>query len=244
MTHFFSRSEQVQNIVKGLNLTKTLFVSSIVIGPAHTGKKTLVRSIFPNTPMISGENTEEIKKALKSSDELIISDFEKMKNQNELDFHNKRIIATANYMGNAALIDDLFAFIYTMPSLQEREEDINYLKDIYIKEAVSTLMLAKEEIKTNEIPLDLSLNNKSLKKSIFTYLIKHSMNAADIEDILYHYLLKELDGNDAYREYLELYERPLILAGLEKYGSQLKLSEVLGINRNTLRKKIHEHHID
>ena len=111
-------------------------------------------------------NTEEIKKALKSSDELIISDFEKMKNQNELDFHNKRIIATANYMGNAALIDDLFAFIYTMPSLQEREEDINYLKDIYIKEAVSTLMLAKEEIKTNEIPLDLSLNNKSLKKSI------------------------------------------------------------------------------
>lgn len=244
MNHFFSRSEQVQNIVKGLNLTKTLFVSSIIIGPAHTGKKTLVRSVFPNTPMVSGDNSEEIKKALKSADELIITDFEKIKNQSDLDFVNKRIIATANYMGNASLIDDLFAFIYTMPSLQERQEDIDYLKDIYIKEAISTLMLSKDEIDTDDVPLDLTLNNKSLKKSIFTFLLKRTMHANDIEDILYHYLLKNIDGNDAYREYLGLYEKPLILAGLEKYGSQLKLSEVLGINRNTLRKKIHEHHID
>lgn len=244
MTHFFSRSEQVQNIVKGLNLTKTLFVASIIIGPAHTGKKTLVRSVFPHTPMVSGENGEEIKKALKSADELIITDFEKIKNQSELDFANKRIIATASYVGNASLIDDLFAFIYTMPSLQEREEDIEYLTNMYVKEAVSTLIIPKEEVEIEHIPLDLSLNNKSLKKSIFSHLLKRTMRAGDIEEILYHYLLKKLDGNDAYHEYLELYEKPLILAGLEKYGSQLKLSEVLGINRNTLRKKIHEHHID
>jgi DNA-binding protein Fis len=70
------------------------------------------------------------------------------------------------------------------------------------------------------------------------------MNDKDIEAILYQYLLKHLDGNDGYHEYLGLYEKPLIQAGLTKFGSQLQLSQVLGINRNTLRKKIHEHNID
>jgi DNA-binding protein Fis len=243
MKHFYTKSEQIQSIIKGLNLTKTLYVSSIIIGPAYTGKKSLAKSVFPNAPIVSGENQEEIKSALSNTDELIISDFEKIKNQNELDFSNKRIIATANYMGNSSLVDELFAFIYTMPPLTQREEDIAYLKDHFIKEAKSTLMI-ENSINTDEMYLDLSLNNKSLKRSIYSHLIKHTMDAADIEEILYHYLLKELEGNDAYREHLGLYEIPLIKAGLEKYGSQLKLSEVLGINRNTLRKKIHEHNID
>ncbi|HHD78921.1 MAG TPA: Fis family transcriptional regulator, partial [Epsilonproteobacteria bacterium] len=73
---------------------------------------------------------------------------------------------------------------------------------------------------------------------------QHSMNSSEIEEVLYTYLLKHMGGNDAYREYLSLYEKPLIEAGLKKFGSQLQLSQVLGINRNTLRKKIHEHHID
>lgn len=70
------------------------------------------------------------------------------------------------------------------------------------------------------------------------------MQATDIEDVLYTYLFNHLDGNDAYKEHLRLYERPLIEAGLKKFDSQLQLSSVLGINRNTLRKKIHEHKID
>ena len=69
------------------------------------------------------------------------------------------------------------------------------------------------------------------------------MNRDEIEEVLYHYLLKNIDKNDAYREYLGLYEKPLIQAGLEKYGSQLQLAQILGINRNTLRKKIYEHNI-
>lgn len=245
MKHFYTKSKQIQSIIKGLNLTKTLYVSSIIIGPAHTGKKTLAASLFPNAPVVSGENQEELKAVLSNSDELIISDFEKVKNQNELDFSNKRIIATANYLGNSAIIDELFAFIYTMPPLSQREEDVNYLKECFIKEAKSTLMIdSMTAIDTENIPLDLSLNNKSLKRSVYSHLIKHAMNAEDIEEILYHYLLEHLEGNGAYREYLGLYEKPLIRAGLEKFGSQLKLSEILGINRNTLRKKIHEHHLD
>lgn len=244
MEPFFTTSAKIQHIIKSFNLTKTLFVSSIIIGEAHTGKKSLARYIFPNAPLISGENQEEVEAALKNHDELIIADFEKLSNQNALDFSNKRVIATANYVGNPALIDEMFAFIYTMPSLQERPEDVEHIKALFIKEAVSTLMIEPDSFEADEVPINITMNTKSLKKSVYTFLVQRSMDEEDIKAVLYQYLLKHLDGNDGYREHLGLYEIPLIEAGLKKFGSQLQLSQVLGINRNTLRKKIHEHHID
>ena len=244
METFFTTSDKIQHIIKSFNLTKTLFVSSIIIGEAHTGKKTLAHYLFPNAPLVSGENQNEVKTALENHDELIIADFEKLSNQSALDFSNKRIIATANYMGNPALIDELFAFIYTMPPLQERPEDIDYIKNLFISEAVSTLMMETDSFDADEIPVNLTMNTKSLKKSVYTYLAQHSMGEKEIRSVLYRYLLEHLEGNDGYREHLGLYEIPLIEAGLKKFGSQLQLSQVLGINRNTLRKKIHEHHIE
>jgi len=244
METFFSTSEKIKHIIKNFNLTKTLYVSSIIIGDAHTGKKSLARSLFPDAPLVSGTNQKEVELALKSYDELIITDFEKLVNQNILDFTNKRIIATANYIGNANIIDNTFAFIYMMPSLEERPEDVQYLKEIYINEASKTLMLKTDTLSMENITLSLEKNTKSLKKSIYTHIMKQSMQASDIEDILFNYLLNHLNGNDVYKKHLSLYERPLIEAGLQKFGSQLQLSSVLGINRNTLRKKIHEHHID
>ncbi|PHS37464.1 MAG: Fis family transcriptional regulator [Sulfurovum sp.] len=244
METFFTTSDKIQHIIKSFNLTKTLYISSIIIGEAHTGKKSLARYLFPNVLLVSGFDQQEVENALEKHDELIITDFEKLNNHSSLDFTNKRIIATANYMGNPALIDELFAFIYSMPSLQERPGDVTYLKDLYLKEARSTLMIEDNTFESDEIHLNLSKNSKSLKKSIFLHLVKHSMDDKDIKRVLYHYLLKNLDGNDGYREHLALYEIPLIEAGLKKFSSQLQLSRVLGINRNTLRKKIHEHRID
>ena len=244
METFFTTSDKIQHIIKSFNLTKTLFVSSIIIGDAYTGKKSLARYLFPDAPLVSGLNQEEVQRALEEHDELIITDFEKLSNQSNFDFTNKRIIATANYIGNSSLIDDLFSFIYMIPPLSERPEDVTYLKDLFIKEAMNTLMLDKQSSDIENIPLNLTMNSKSLKKSIFLHLVKHSMDDTDIKSILYHYLSKHLDGNDGYREYLDLYEKPLIEAGLKKFGSQLQLSQILGINRNTLRKKIHEHNIN
>ena len=244
MEQFFTNSEQVQNIIKGFNLTKTLFVSSIIIGEPNIGKKSLARYLFPKAPLVSGEDQEEVEKLLREVDELIITDFEKLSNQESLNLDNKRIIATANYMGNQQTIDNLFAFIYTLPSLKERPDDTNYIRDMFIKEAESTLMLKENNFSTSDIPINLSDNSKTLKKTIYTYLMKHSMNDKDIQEAVYNYILQNLSGNNEYKEHLGLYEKPLIEAGLKKYGSQLQLSQVLGINRNTLRKKIHEHRID
>jgi len=244
MEHFFTNSEQVQNIIKGFHLTKTLFVSSIIIGKPHTGKKSLARHLFPEAPMVSGEDQDAVQTLLREVDELIITDFEKLSNQESLNLDNKRVIATANYMGNQQTIDTLFAFIYMLPPLKERPDDTAYIRNLFIKEALSNLMLKGFDFSPEDIPLNLSDNSKTLKKSIYQYLMNHSMDAQDIEEAIYHYILKNLNGNNGYKEYLGLYEKPLIKAGLEKFGSQLKLSHILGINRNTLRKKIHEHNID
>jgi len=244
METFLTTSDKIQHIIKSFNLTKTLFVSSIIIGDAHTGKKSLARYLFPNAHLVSGSQQEEVEKALEEYEELIITDFEKLSNQTNFDFSNKRIIATANYMGNSSMIDNMFAFIYTMPALNERLDDVEYLKNIFIKEASSTLMIDENSLNMEHIPLNLSSNTKSLKKSIFTYMIKSSMTHDDIQEVIHTYIYKQLEGNDGYREHLELFEKPLIEAGLKKFGSQLQLAHVLGINRNTLRKKIHEHNIN
>ncbi len=244
METFFTTSDKVEHIIKSFNLTKTLFVSSIIIGEPYTGKKSLARHLFPDAFLVSGKNQEAVKEALENYDELIISDFEKLSNPSSLDFDNKRIIATANYLGNATLIDELFAFIYTMPSLKERAEDVEYLKALFMKEACETLMIEESRVDMHSLPLNLSMNSKSLKKSIYLDIVKLSMDEEEIQEVIYQYILKNLDGNDGYRKYLGLYEKPLIEAGLKKYGSQLQLSQILGINRNTLRKKIHEQHID
>ncbi len=244
MEHFFTNSEQVQSIIKGFNLTKTLFVSSIIIGEPNIGKKSLARYMFPDAPLVSGADQEEVKSALREVDELIITDFEKLSNQESLDLDNKRIIATANYVGNKQTIDNLFAFIYAMPPLKERPEDVAYIGDLFIKEAQSNLMLEDKNFAVDEIQLNLSDNSKTLKKAIYHHLMKHSMDESNIEEAIYHYLLNHLEGNNGYKDHLGLYEKPLIEAGLKKYGSQLQLSQVLGINRNTLRKKIHEHNIN
>ena len=244
METFFTTSDKIRHIIKSFNLTKTLFVSSIIIGEAHTGKKTLARYLFPDAYLVSGTDQEAIELALENYDELIIADFEKLSNHNNLDFSNKRIIATANYVGNPSTIDTLFAFIYMMPPLQERPDDILFLREKFANEALSTLMIDSKDIKLDTIPLDLTHNSKSLKKSIYQYMMKQSLNIQEIQEIIYDYLYIHFEGNDNYRKHLGLYEIPLIKAGLEKYGSQLQLSQALGINRNTLRKKIHEHNID
>ncbi len=242
-TQYISQSPEIKSIIKNLTLTQSLFISSILIGEAYTGKKHLIKSLFPKSIYIDGNNREELEKALDNYNEVIIYNFEMITNINQLNFENKRIIAIANTIQNSSLIEEKFAFIYHMPPLRERMEDVRLLIKYYSKKIGETLMIEKEKpIQPNEV--DLSENIKSLKSSIYKQLITSNLNATEIEKILFDYLYKHIEGNNAYRENISLYERPLIQAGLAKFKSQLKLSSVLGLNRNTLRKKIHEHNLD
>ncbi|HHC11368.1 MAG TPA: Fis family transcriptional regulator, partial [Campylobacterales bacterium] len=129
-----------------------------------------------------------------------------------------------------------------IPPLRERDEDVKLLIEYFSNSIKEEFSLDNIEIEPKDI--DLSENIKSLKASIYKKLTLKSLTQKDIENLLFDYLYKSIDGNNAYREYLPLFEKPLIEAGLAKFKSQLKLSTVLGLNRNTLRKKIYELGID
>ena len=59
----------------------------------------------------------------------------------------------------------------------------------------------------------------------------------EVEDLLTH----DEDGGEVYREIQERVERPLLEIVLERtQGNQIRAAALLGINRNTLRKKITE----
>ena len=239
---FLSNSTHIDNIVKGLTLTKSLFVSSLLVGEAHIGKKTLIKSLFPNSTYVDALNYEELKSALESSSELIIYNFEKLLDFEQLNFENKRIIAIANRIDNTKKIEKKFAFIYKMPKLEERE-DLNLLIEFFQSQIQKELML-DYPIEITPTELDLSENIKSLKASLYRQLIYKTLNRQELKKIIQNYLYEHLEGNNAYREHLDLYEKPLLIAGLKKFKSQLKLSSILGLNRNTLRKKIQEHGLD
>ncbi|CAA6813144.1 MAG: Unknown protein [uncultured Sulfurovum sp.] len=239
---FLSNSANIDKIIKGLSLTKSLSVSSLLIGEPHTGKFSLIQSLFPNSVYVDANNESELYTALEANNELIIYNFEKVMNTDHLNFENKRIIAISNSLKEIQRLSKTFAFIYEMPTLEKRE-DLKILAQSFQEEIKKDLML-ELDVHLDITKLDLSQNVKSLKASIYKELILKTFKKEDIQTLLYNYLFEELEGNNAYREHLGLYEEPLIKAGLKKYKSQLKLAGVLGLNRNTLRKKIQEYDIN
>jgi DNA-binding protein Fis len=240
---FLSNSPQIEQIVRGLTLTRSLHVSSILIGEPYTGKKSLVESIFPKAVYIDAYQPQTLIQALQTHEEIIIYNFEVLPDISRYDFTNKRIIAIANPISNSAPIEKKFAFIYQIPSLSQRPEDISLLAEHFCALIREELMITSE-CSVDISQLDLSENIKSLKASLYRQLVTANLGQAELEQLIYSYLYPKLEGNNGYRDHIELFERPLIRAGLAKYRSQLKLSNILGLNRNTLRKKIHEHHLD
>jgi len=237
---FIAKSTQLQNLVKSLQLTKQFFVSSLIIGEAYSGKKTIAQYILPEAPMVNGEDLSAVLDALSQHDELIIYNFAKIPNFSLLNFDNKRIIATALYQPKDKTVDELFGYIYNLPPLRERPEDVAALAEVFTQIAKDVLGVDDATpVRIEE--LDLSQNSKSLKRSIYKSLVLKEIDECDIEKMMYRYFWENLEGNNDYKKFLYLFEKPLIQAGLHKYKSQLKLAGILGINRNTLRKKANEY---
>ena len=240
-TNFVTACASSAQAYKTATLLKTLNVNAIIGGEVGVGKKTLAKYILNDAPLIDGSNYNEVLTALGNSKEIIITNFENIPNIKKvlelIKENSVRLIATAKSSFYNEYIDDIFSVKFDIPPLSQRPEDVKELKKIYMQEA-SKLFNISTKLSIKNFKPDLSQNSNSLKRQIMISSLLQDINESELIDILENYIKGKLGSNSDYRNLLYLYEVPLIRAGLNKYKSQLQLSNKLGLNRNTLRKKI------
>jgi DNA-binding protein Fis len=112
--------------------------------------------------------------------------------------------------------------------------------DAFVKEARATLGKSEPFDLSGFVP-DLSENAISLRRQVYLHYLFDSISENDLMDTIERYMIDKLGTSNDYRHFLHRYEVPLIRAGIKRFKSQLQLSDKLGLNRNTLRKKIAEH---
>jgi len=240
-TNFITASPSSAQAFKTATLLKTLSVNALITGEIGVGKKSLAHYILPDAPLLDASNLDELLTTLESSKEIIITNLENSPNiKKVLDVvtsNNVRVIATAKSSYTNSYIDDIFSVKFDIPSLSNRLEDIELLVEKFTKEA-SLLFSSSEKFNIKNFKPDLSQNSNSLRRQVMISYLLQDIKETELMDILENYLSDKLGSNSDYRNFLHLYEVPLIKAGLNKFKSQLQLSDKLGLNRNTLRKKI------
>jgi len=244
VTKFITSSEASIQAKKTAGLLKTLNVNAVIVGEHGVGKKTLAAYILPEASIYDASNFDELLVALESTSEIIITNIETSPNLQRLTDsireNSVRIIATSSHSPLDERIDELCSIKLKIPPLQEREEDIDSLVKLFLEEA-HTLFGGSEEFFNKKTTPDLSQNGHSLRRQIMIDYLLQDINDNDLMELIGNYLYDKLGSKNDYKEFLYLYEVPLIKAGIKKFKSQLQLSDKLGLNRNTLRKKISDH---
>lgn len=239
---FIAQSRASKEALRSANLLKSIGVNALIVGERGTGKRTLASQIVQAPVIDANIPFEKLENLLLEQESLIVTDFEKMRDierfQRLLEIHPTRIVATAQTLLS---IDQLFSITIHLPPLRERREDISPLVEVFEEEVREALGLEPhQKIDMKTFHPDLSVNAYSLKKSVYLVMLAKTMTESELMDLLEIYLNRRIAKEEGYRELLYLFEAPLIKAGFGLYKSQLKLAEKLGLNRNTLRKKINE----
>lgn len=241
--NFITASASSAQAFKTAALLKTLSVNALIRGDVGVGKRALARYILPDAPLLDASNYDELLSALEGANEIVITNLENSPNINKiLDIisrANIRVIATAKSSYYNEFVERLFSIKLDIPPLQERPEDVEQLVQKFSKEA-SLLFDSKDEFSFKNFRPDLSQNALSLRKQVMINYLLQNINENELMGIMQNYLVDKLGSNSDYKNFLHLYEMPLIKAGLQRFRSQLKLADKLGLNRNTLRKKIAE----
>ena len=243
VTSFITASEASYQAKKTATLLKTLTVNALIMGEIGVGKKSLATFILPDASIIDASNFDELLIALETSNEIIITNLENSPNIKRLaeaiNNNSVRVIATSKQSFKNEDIDELFSIKFDIPPLRDRLEDVNALVEKFTKEA-SRLFGGDVEFNIENFVPDLLQNSYSLRRQVMIDYLLQDITDVELIGIMQNYLYNKLGSNSDYRNFLYLYEVPLIKAGLSKYKSQLQLSDRLGLNRNTLRKKISE----
>ncbi len=243
-TNFVTACASSAQAYKTATLLKTLNVNALISGEVGVGKKTLAKYILKDAPIVDGKNYDDLLSTLESTNEVIITNLENVPNikivLDKIVKNSIRLVATAKSSFYNEYIDEVCSVKFDIPPLSQRPEDVKELMKIYAKEA-ATLFNTSNNINFENFDPDLSTNSNSLKRQIIITSLFADVSEEELMDIMRNYLSDKLGSNNDYRKFLHLYEVPLIQAGLKKFKSQLQLADRLGLNRNTLRKKISDH---
>ena len=242
-TSFIASSPASKEALKTANLLKGLSVNAYIYGESGTGKKSLASYILPDAIVINAQNYDELYTAFSKHKSIIITDFDKLPNvetfKNLLKENKTRIVAISCFSQITTEVDQLFALKIFLPSLKERPEDVDTLSKVFIQDLKSSFQI-QSDISISIKSLDLSSNAYSLKRSILLKLLMSKLDDEELMGLMHEHIKPRLGGENDYRDLLYLFEAPLINAGLQKFGTQIKLAQKLGLNRNTLRKKLSE----
>lgn len=241
VTNFITASDASSEAFKTATLLKTLNVNSLITGESGVGKKSIAKYILPDAPILDASHFDELLITIESCREIIITNIENSPNikrvVDSITSHNVRVIATAKSSFYNQYVDELFSVKFDIPPLSQRLEDVELLVEKFIKEA-SSLFGTNEKFNIQNFKPDLSKNATSLRRQVMINYLLQDIKDRELIDIIENYLFNKLGSNNDYKNFLYLYEAPLIKAGLGRFKSQLQLSDKLGLNRNTLRKKI------
>ena len=241
MEKFIALSPSTTKALLVAQMSIKLPINILIYGEQGVGKKVFAKTILPNIYDFEAVELERLLKnktiELNNYKMIIVYNIDNIINKKEFFNYlkNIKIIATASQNYTDTL--NIFAVKIEIEPLKNRIEDLNSLKQYYIKKA-KNLYNTEEDI--NDIPIDLTLNAISLKQSIFKNILLKSITKTDIQDILQEFILKELHkGNiKTYKDFIDFFEKPLLNAAKIKYKSQLQMAKELQINRVTLRKKL------
>lgn len=243
VTNFIAFSDASKEAFKTATLLKTLNINSLITGESGVGKKSLARYIFPDAQLLDASRHDELLIALEGAEKVIIANLENSPNIKKIleiiIGKNIRVVATAKSLFSHEYIDNIFSVKFNIPPLSQREEDIEPLIDRFTKEATELFSL-NEDFNNKNFKPDLSKNSDSLRRQVMISYLLQNIKESELINIMQNYLKDRLGSNSDYEKFLHIYEVPLIRAGLERFKSQLQLSDRLGLNRNTLRKKIIE----
>lgn len=232
-------SPQMQEVKKLISLVRGISVNTIIMGDEGVGKSMTARLIVPNAIVVSGRKPEDVIKALKNFDEVIIEDFDKLPNSDSLHIDGKKIVATSRKKIKDSTLDKVFGIKIDIDPLVKRQEDIVPLTSHFISKAQKELEMYDVVITSDDVAIDVSKNCHTLKRAAYQALLCASLGEEQLGGIMESYFYAKLDeSDDNYKRFLDIFDSAIINANHKMYKSQLMMSYKMGINRNTLRKKI------